>query len=137
MFQAIWDKAKSENPSIKPRAIYLRIEQVKKRYKNTISSRMASNILAAEMGIDIHRLLRNNADELKELQELVRAAQPQFIVTNKKEIKKERNTEIVIEKQIVDSFGLPPNLSQEANRMANLYPRMYVIENLIRLFGYG
>lgn len=129
-FKAIWNKAKQENPSITRWAIYKRIEGVRKRFKKTISSRMAAFICAAEMDIDVHKHIEDK-DELRELQVLIRALPP---ITSKtmKEKKKEKEHDIVISKKIVDKFGLPQSLAKEAERMADVYSDMYVFENFVR-----
>jgi hypothetical protein len=55
---------------------------------------------------------------------------PVAVPIREKKIEKERT--IVIQKRIVNAFGLPKNLGQEANRMAEVYPDLYVFENLMR-----
>jgi len=93
---------------------------------------MAANVLAAEMGVDVHRILKNNPSEINELQKLI-SATPQPIIQDNKKIKKtEKDQQILIEKRIVETFGLPKNLSNEAVRMADVYPKLYVLENLVR-----
>lgn len=93
---------------------------------------MAANILAAEMGIDVHRILRSNISEIKELQKLIGAMPKSIIQENRKSKKTEKEQQILIEKRIIETFGLPKNLSNEAKRMADVYPKLYVLENLIR-----
>lgn len=130
IFQAIWDKAKERNPSITKWAIYQRIRVVRERFKKTISSRTAAFICAAEMGIDVYRLAEDE-EQLKELQRLITVT-PSPIPRDKKGKREEKDREIIISKRIVDTFGLPPRLAREAERMADIYPDMYVFENLIR-----
>jgi len=66
IFNAIWNKAKETQPSITKRAIYDRIQAVRKEYGNAISPRMAANVLASWMGIDVYRIIKNK-DELNEI----------------------------------------------------------------------
>ena len=131
IFHAIWNKTKETKPSITRRAIYLRIEGVRKKFKKTISARMAANILAAEMDIDVYGILKDK-EELKELNNLLRITPPQAIAQPIIKRKKEKEQPIIIGKQIVTFFGLPRNLEKGAERMAEAYPSMYVFENLIR-----
>lgn len=93
---------------------------------------MATNLIAAEMGIDIHRFLKNEPDELKETRELLNPIQKRSPITIEKEKRQDKEELITVSKKIVNSFGLPSNLSKDANRMAEIYPSMYVLENLLR-----
>ena len=131
IFQTIWNRAKETKSSITKRAIYLRIEAVRKRFKKSISLRMAANILAAEMDIDVYKLLKDK-EELKELRDLLRATPPQVITETRKEKKREKEKPIIIGKKIVETFGLPRHLGKEAERMAEVYPAIYVFENTVR-----
>ena len=130
IFQEIWSKAKQTNPQITQTAIYKRIEAVRKRYRKSISARMAANVLAAEMGIDIHKFLKSNETELRDLRDLI--TQRQVSADAKIERKQEKEPLIIINKKIVETFCLPRNLSAESKRMAEIYPHVYVIENLVR-----
>jgi len=65
IFEAIWSKAKETQPRITRRAIYDRIQAVRKEYGNAISPRMAANVLASRMGINIYRIIKDK-DELTE-----------------------------------------------------------------------
>jgi predicted nucleotide-binding protein len=66
IFEAIWSKAKETQPRITRRAIYDRIQAVRKEYGNAISPRMAANVLASRMGIDVYRIIKDK-DELAEI----------------------------------------------------------------------
>lgn len=131
ILQEILDRAKQENPNIKLRTIYNRIESVKEEFGNTISIRMAANVLASRMKINVYGILKDE-EELKELRGLIgkMSVTPVAVPIREKKIEKERT--IVIQKRIVNAFGLPKNLGQEANRMAEVYPDLYVFENLMR-----
>jgi len=131
LFQAIWNKAKDTKPSITSRAIYLRIAAVRKRFKKSISPRMAEYILAAEMDIDVFKFSKDK-EELKELRNLLRTTPVQVPTQTIKRRKKEKEQSLIIRKKIVETFGLPRNLGKEAERMAEAYPSMYIFENLIR-----
>jgi len=93
---------------------------------------MAANILASRMKIDVHRILKDDQDELSELRELLRATPSITVTTPAKERRKDKEQVITIGKKIIDTFGLPQNLSKEAERMSEIYPHLYVFENLIR-----
>jgi hypothetical protein len=131
MLQEIYERAKQENPKITSRAIYARIESVKKEYGNTISIRMAANVLASRMKVNVYGILKND-EELKELRGLIGVISTKAAVVQVKEKRIEKGQPIVIQRKIVEIFGLPTNLGQEANRMAEVYPDLYVFENLVR-----
>jgi hypothetical protein len=93
---------------------------------------MAANILAAEMGVDVHKILKDDPSEIKELQNLIGSMPKPTVQDSAKNVKTEKEQQIPIEKRIVETFGLPKNLSNEATRMADVYPKLYVLENLAR-----
>jgi predicted nucleotide-binding protein len=70
ILDAIWNKAREEQPRITERAVYSRIESVRKEYRNTISPRMAAYILASRMNIDVYRIIKD-PNELNELRDLL------------------------------------------------------------------
>jgi hypothetical protein len=127
VFKAIYNKTKKTEGEITARAVRYRIEDFKKKSK-IVSRRLAENAYAYEvMDIDVDNLI--SPDEIKELQEWLSKKTPQAmpISRGKKKIKKPS-----IHKKIAETFGLPENLAREANRMADIYPDIYFIENLIR-----
>lgn len=130
IFQAIWDKAKESNPKITRRAIYLRIEGVRREFGKAISRRTASNLLASRIGIDVYKIVKDK-DELAELRDLVKTT-TQPIQRQKPLKKREGEKPMIIRKKIVETYGLPSNLEKEAQRMAEVYPNVYVFENTIR-----
>ena len=132
IFQAIWDKARETQPKITKIAIYKRVESVRTKFKKIISARMAANVLAAEMGVDIQRFLKDKPEELKETRELLGLASQQPRISTQKEKKQDKEQLITISRKITESFGLPQNLRSEASRMSDVYPMMYVLENLVR-----
>lgn len=66
IFDAIWKKAKETQPRITRRTIYDRIQTIRREYGNAISPRMAANVLASRMGVDVYRIIRDK-DELNEI----------------------------------------------------------------------
>ncbi|MHC3130072.1 MAG: hypothetical protein IBV52_08380 [Candidatus Bathyarchaeota archaeon] len=81
------------------------------------------------MGIDVYRYVKDK-DELRELQSLVKTMP--IVVPTKKEKREKKEHEIVISKRIVNKIKLPTSLAKEAERMADVYPAMYVFENVVR-----
>jgi hypothetical protein len=62
---------------------------------------------------------------------LVKASpQPIFGATQLRKQKEQKP--MVLKKEIVETYGLPSNIVNEAQRMANAYPDVYVFENTIR-----
>lgn len=70
VFDAIWKKAKEEHPKITERAVYNRIQTVRKEYRNTISPRMAAYVLASTMEINVYKIIKDK-NELNELRDLL------------------------------------------------------------------
>ena len=130
VFQAILNKARKANPRITERAVHYRITGFAKQ-SGIVSRRLATNVYAySEMGINVQRIL--DPTELNELQEWLKA-RPQQVTQEIRPIKKtERKQQLSIGKKVVQTFGLPLNLSREAQRMADAYPDMYFYENLVR-----
>jgi hypothetical protein len=79
--------------------------------------------------INIQKFLKDK-DKLKELQELINRIPVQ--PTRLREEKRTRTRTPKISQKVADISGLPPNLATEARKMAEIYPKLYVIENLVR-----
>jgi hypothetical protein len=90
---------------------------------------MAANLLASRMKIDIYGILKNE-NEARDVREVLRTVPMAASVNMEKRNEKEQT--VAIKKNIVDTFGLPPKLANEANRMAEIYPKLYVLENMLR-----
>jgi hypothetical protein len=129
VFVTICKKIWKKEPKRSKRAIYGRIEAYQKKNK-ILSTRLAQNAYAYEvMGIHVSKLGLKK-EEVAELQEFLNKRQ-QPILQNLKEQRKEVKTP-KIRKKVIKEFGLPPNLANQANRMANVYPDIYVLENILR-----
>jgi hypothetical protein len=128
-FKAICKKILKTEPKLSKRAIYGRIEAYQKKNK-ILSTRLAQNAYAYEvMGFHVSKLGLKK-EEIAELQELLdKKKQPilQELTEQNEEVKIPK-----IRKKIIKEFGLPPNLVNEANRMAKVYPDIYVLENILR-----
>ena len=129
VFVTICKKTWKKEPKRSKRAIYGRIEAYQKKNK-ILSTRLAQNAYAYEvMGIHVSKLGLKK-EEVAELQEFLNKRQ-QPILQDLKEQRKEVKTP-KIRKKVIKEFGLPPNLANQANRMANVYPDIYVLENILR-----
>jgi len=82
------------------------------------------------MKIDVYGILKNE-EELRELREVMRTVTT-ITIPEGKEKRNEKEQIIAINRKIVDTFHLPKNLASEANRMAEIYPKLFVLENLVR-----
>jgi len=129
VFKTICKKTRITEPNIKDRTIYDRIEAFQRKHK-ILSTKLAQNAYAYDV-MDIHvGKLGLKEEEREELQNwLDKKAKPitQDFKKEKEEVKIPR-----IRKKIVDVFGLPANLSNEAKKMSDIYPDLYVLENLVR-----
>ncbi len=103
VFDAIWNKAKENQPRITERAVYRRIESIRREYRNTISPRMAADVLASRMDIDVYRIIKN-PNELNELRNLLSSkllrnvleeTVPRIVSTKKKVPKKSKRIFLV------------------------------------------
>ncbi len=128
VFKAICDKTRKKEGTITERAIRYRIEDYQKE-SNIVSKKLAENAFAYEkMHIAVEKLI--TPEELKELQDWLSKKTQQTTQVVKQERKRVKVREI--HKKVVDAFSLPPTLAKEANEMADVYPDIYVLENLVR-----
>ena len=95
LFLLIWTKAKKEHPQISRKTIYARIRAVRKEFGNAISPRMAANVLASRMGIDVYKIIKNRSEleELRNLrsrsllQDLLKETVPRIVPRKKKVVR--------------------------------------------------
>lgn len=128
VFKAICDKTRKKEGKITDRAIRYRIDDYKKE-SNIVSRKLAEDAYAYEvMDIAVDKLI--SPKELKELQDWLSRKSQQPTQVFKQERKQVKIREI--HKKVVDAFSLSPNLVKEANKMADVYPDIYVLENLVR-----
>jgi len=114
-----------------PQRVYQMIEDKKKEYHYTIPKEMAAYLVAAEIGIDISKILPE--EELAKLRDL---KETKIVVREKRgPVEKKPPEEITIdvakEFRIVDPL-MPKRLITEANEMARVYPIVYLFENSVR-----
>lgn len=130
LFHEIWKKAKEENPKVADRTIRDRIKKFREKHR-IISKRMAKCAYAVvKYNISVQKFIEEES-KLKELQDLVN----RILQNQPREFRKEKATEKrqrLVSKKVTDAFGLPHNLTNEANRMTEAYQAMYVFENLVR-----
>ena len=129
LFKAISDKTRKTESKITDRAIRYRIKSFKKS-NNIASKRLSELAYANKIGIDIDNLVTNQ--ELNELQVWLSNKPQQYQKESKPIIKKERPTNNKVHKKIINELSLSPNLIEDANKMADIYPDLYLLENLVR-----
>jgi hypothetical protein len=128
VFKAIYDKTRKKEGKITERAIRYRIYNYQKKAK-IVSKKLAENAYAYEvMQIALDKYI--SSEELKELQDWLNKKSQQLIQVLKPEKRQVKIREI--QKKVIDAFNLPPNLLKEANKMADVYPDIYELENLVR-----
>jgi len=128
VFKAILDKARKKEPKISPTTVYHRIEAYQKKHM-ILSSSFAQIAYAYEiMNIHVNKLGLDQR-QFNQLQQFLNEKKQPLPKTKeeRKEVKIPR-----ICKKVIDGFGLPQNLVEEANRMADIYPDLYQLENLVR-----
>jgi hypothetical protein len=128
-FDAILKKATKSEPNVKKDTLYHRIEAFQKR-NGILSTRLGQNAYAYEvMGIHINKLGLNEK-ETEELQDYInknkRHAHP---FEEKSEV---TNHSPQLRKKVIEKLGINPHIVNEANKMAKVYPDIFLFENIVR-----
>lgn len=112
--------------------IYQMIHDKRREFDYTISKETAANLLAAQMRIDVSKFL--GREELAEIRDLKKVGITMAPTKKEKIVRKTllRSVTIKIGKKAIEDFSLPEKLATEADRMAEVYPMIYVLENSIR-----
>jgi len=126
-FKAICEKTRKTEHDITDRAIRYRIQSFKKT-QNIGSRKLAEIAYSNELGINVDNLV--TPQELKELQDWLSTKPSQQ--SKMKPLKTKKTVTVKLNKKMVSGFGLPPNIVEEANRMSDIYPDLYLFENLVR-----
>jgi hypothetical protein len=127
VFKAICKKTRKKEGKITDRAIRYRIDNYQKE-SSIVSRKLAENAYAYEiMHIAVDKLI--SPEELRELQDWLSRKSQQPVKVFKQ---RRRQVKIRIHRKVADAFSLPPKLVKEANDMADVYPDIYVLENLVR-----
>ncbi len=114
--------------------IYKIIQEKRKEHDYTISNKTAANLLAAQMKIDVSKYLKKEEiDELITLRKTQAATTP---LTKAKQTKRKTAPIVSIKfgEKLLQGFLIPKNLANEAKRMADVYPMLYLLENALRYF---
>lgn len=114
-----------------PQRIYQMIEAKRKEHGFAISKETAAYVVAGENGIDISDYL--DEDELRKVREIIDSSVP--TATRPRSPIKPTPDQITVsfEKGLkVQDPYLPKRLLEDAKRMANVYPVVYVFENSVR-----
>jgi len=123
--------------NISPKAIYTGIHKIRKRFGNSISKEEASYIYASELGIDIYKYLKDNAEFRSHVRGLISSVQKPPTV-NKVEKKAGGRPKIIkmlkIKETHIDDPLLPQRVIVDAKKMAEIYPSIYIFENSVRNF---
>lgn len=93
--------------------------------------RIGGNILASNLKVPINQHL--SKEELAEVREYRRQLVSKPIVIQARATSKKKERPLIqIGNEIVETFGLPEDISREAVRMSSVYPHFYVFENVLR-----
>lgn len=127
IFQALLKKADKT-----PQRVYQIIQEKRKEYDYTISRETAANLLAAQMKIDVSKFL--GKEELEELRKLKKNGVSLPVQKQIKVVEKAipESVTIKIGEELITQLSLPKKLAKETKRMAQVYPRLYVLENSLR-----
>ena len=91
---------------------------------------IGADVLASKLGIKINEIL--DADDLAEVRRYLAEPVVGSLVIQVKTTGDRKQKTMKIDGKLLEEFGLPENLEREAIRMAEVYPRFYVLENLLR-----
>jgi len=94
------------------------------------NKRIGGNVLASKVGIKINEIL--DADELAEVRRYLSEPVVGSMVIQVKTVESMERKPIKIDERLIETFGLPKDLEREAIKMAKVYPRFYVLENMLR-----
>ena len=107
------------------------IDKVVEASGHTIpNTRIGGNVLASKLGIKINEIL--DVDELTEVRKYLAEPVVGSIVIQVKSVESKERRPPKIDKKLIEAFGLPKNLEREAIKMAKVYPRFYILENMLR-----
>jgi len=95
------------------------------------SRRATAAYFASGLGIDVHKILQNNPQQLEELQSIGTQVNVQPKIVGDKKGKKGK-TKVVLNDRLIDAYGLATNLVTQAEKMSRIYPYFYIFENLLR-----
>ncbi len=114
-------------------AIYKMIKRKQAQHGNLITRDEAAIVLAGELGIDVSRIVAS--EELQKVRTVITEAPAARATRSKKAGGDKPSSGIVIDVSRGLRFEepiLPNRLSKEAERMAGVYPVIYVFENSVR-----
>lgn len=94
------------------------------------NKRIGGNVLASKLSIKINEIL--DVDELTEVRKYLAEPVVKSIVIQVKSIESKERQPAKIDEKLIEAFGLPKNLEREAIKMAKVYPRFYILENMLR-----
>lgn len=92
----------------------------------------AANFLASQF-VDITKYGLTN-EELNEIRDLRKISTPVVSDISKKNEKRVKESTVIIrfDEKLVELFNLPNKIAKEAKMMAEIYPLVYLLENLLR-----
>lgn len=118
-------------------AIYAGIKEIRKKHKNLISKEDASYIYATDIGIDVHKFLKNDPETANRILSLLQNNNGN---ANTNSVMKPKSTSAVITKEIrikdivIKDPLLPSSVLDDAAKLSVVYVQLYVFENSIRNF---
>ena len=121
-----------ERLSVTPQRLSQRVQKLKSEH-GPMSTEYATYVIAHQNGLDLTKYLDSNIVE--KIQTLVpRAQQNAVATTREKKNRTKTQTTVIIDPNLpkIDAF-LTTAIVKDAQKMANLYPKYYVLENSIRI----
>ena len=94
------------------------------------NKRIGANVIASKFGIKINEIL--DVEELAEVREYLAEPVVRSIPIQVKIIEGVERKPIKVDEKLIETFGLPKSLERDAIEMTKVYPRFYVLENMLR-----
>lgn len=94
------------------------------------NKRIGANVTASKLGIKINEIL--DAEELAEVRRYLAEPVVRLIPIQVKVVESVERKTAKVDEKLIEAFGLPKDLEREAIKMAKVYPRFYVLENMLR-----
>lgn len=116
-----------------PQRVYQLIQAKRKEYGYTISREEAAYLFAAQLGIDISKYIeKEESEKLQRLREIIIANIRPFKRVKTTRTVQPRSVTISFGKEKIKEFTLSAKLAKDAEKMAEVYPLVYVLENSLR-----
>jgi hypothetical protein len=126
---------RAKKKTVTVQAIYDAVSRVRESHGNAISKEEAAYLYASNLGVDIHKFMKNAPEILDRVTALITLPQgTRQIKPTKKQTSATVTKVLSIKGVTVDDPLLPAKIHENARQMAEVYPLIYMFENSVRNF---